>query len=115
MESESVGSSSVSVQCDGDMVTNPPHYLHHSHHSPCRTDEDKVKRLQQLKSADYNCKIAPFSPRETPCCRDQESDHSDSDQDAIVTLSDGDGDETKEDADTPGSALARALYHAVRV
>ena len=129
MESDSVGSSSVSVsvQCDGDMVTNPTHELHHSHHShqsPCRTNENKVKRLQQLERADYNCKIAPFSPRETPCCRDQESDHSDSDQDAIVTMSegegdgygDGDGDESKEDADTPGSVLARALrYRAVRV
>lgn len=130
MESGSVGSSSVSVsvQCDGDMVTNPTHELHHSHHSPCRTNENKVKRLQQLERADYNCKIAPFSPRDTPCCRDQESDHSDSDQDAIVTLSegegdgygdgdaDGDGDESKEDADIPGSVLARALrYRAVRV
>lgn len=128
MESDSVGSSSVSVsvQCDGDMVTNPTHELHHSHHShqshhsPCRTDENKVKQLQQLERADYNCKIAPFSPRDTPCCRDQESDHSDSDQEAIVTLSEGEGDgygdESKEDVDTPGSVLSRALrYRAVRV
>lgn len=112
MESDSAGSSSVSVQCDGDMVTNPTHQW-----------SNQSLSSDQLERNDYNTKVAPFSPRNTPdtpcstcsfkCDRKDCSD--DSDQDAIVTLSEGEEEEEANENTSISSTLMKHFQLAVRV
>lgn len=118
MESESVGSSSVSVQCDGDMVTNPVHHW-----------SNRSLSSDQLERNDYNTKVAPFSPRNTPdalcsTCSlqcDKKDCSDDSDQDAIVTLSEGEEEEKEEEKEEDNeetsisSTLMKHFQLAVRV
>ena len=114
MESESVGSSSVSVQCYADMVTNPVHHW-----------SNRSLSSDQLERNDYNTKVAPFSPRNTPdalcsTCSlqcDKKDCSDDSDQDAIVTLSEGEEEEKEEDNEETSisSTLMKHFQLAVRV